>query len=89
MSSTILLRVITLLQHPDQLKFLKTDPKKCTAPFVELCRFHTVSTLATKRVAKEDVVIGGKLIKTGEGIIAVTQSGTETRRCFLTLIFSI
>ncbi|CZR53193.1 related to Cytochrome P450 55A1 [Phialocephala subalpina] len=81
-SSTILLRVITLLQHLDQLEFLKTDPKKWTAPFVELCRFHTVSTLTTKRVAKEDVVIGGKLIKAGEGIIAVTQSGNRDEEVF-------
>jgi fungal nitric oxide reductase len=38
----------------------------------ELCRFHTASALAAKRVAKEGVVIGGKTIKAGEGVIVVT-----------------
>ncbi|CZR67621.1 probable Cytochrome P450 55A3 [Phialocephala subalpina] len=83
MTSMILLGVITLLQHPEQLELLKSDPKKWTAPFVEeLCRFHTASALATKRVAKEDVVIGGKLIKAGEGIIAATQSGNRDEDVF-------
>ena len=83
MTSMILLGVITLLQHPDQLEDLKRYPEKWTAPFVEeLCRFHTASALATKRVAKEDVVIGGKLIKKGEGIIAATQSGNRDEEVF-------
>lgn len=83
MTSMILLGVITLLQHPEQLKFLESDPGKWAAPFVEeLCRFHTASALATKRVAKEDVVIGGKLIKAGEGIIAATQSGNRDEEVF-------
>ena len=83
MTSMILLGAITLLQHPDQLEDLKRYPEKWTAPFVEeLCRFHTASALATKRVAKEDVVIGGKLIKQGEGIIAATQSGNRDEEVF-------
>ncbi len=73
MVSMIALGVVTLLQHPDQLEELKRDPEKWTAPFVEeLCRYHTASALATKIVAKEDLMYGGKLIKAGEGIIAAT-----------------
>lgn len=83
MTSMILLGVITLLQHPDQLQLLKSDPKKWASPFVEeLCRFHTASALATKRVAKVDVMIGGKVIKAGEGIIAATQSGNRDEDVF-------
>ncbi|KAE8452851.1 hypothetical protein EG329_013123 [Mollisiaceae sp. DMI_Dod_QoI] len=83
MTSMILLGIITLLQHPDQLEDLKNNPQKWTGPFVEeLCRYHTASALATKRVAKEDVVIGGKLIKAGEGIIAATQSGNRDEDVF-------
>ncbi|KAH7351171.1 cytochrome P450 55A1 [Rhexocercosporidium sp. MPI-PUGE-AT-0058] len=83
MVSMIALGVVTLLEHPDQLESLKQDPEKWTAPFVEeLCRFHTASALATKRVAKEDVVYGGKLIKAGEGIIAATQSGNRDEEVF-------
>ena len=83
MVSMIALGVVTLLEHPDQLELLKQDPEKWAAPFVEeLCRFHTASALATKRVAKEDVVYGGKLIKAGEGIIAATQSGNRDEEVF-------
>lgn len=83
MVSMIALGVVTLLEHPDQLESLKQDPEKWTAPFVEeLCRFHTASALATKRVAKVDVEYGGKLIKAGEGIIAATQSGNRDEEVF-------
>jgi len=54
--------VVTLLQHPNQLAELKADPKKWSAPFVEeLCRYHTASAMAIRRVAKEDVEIGGRV----------------------------
>ncbi|RDL39244.1 Cytochrome P450 55A2 [Venustampulla echinocandica] len=83
MVSMIALGIVTLLQHPDQLEDLKRFPERWTAPFVEeLCRYHTASALATKRVAKEDVVIGGKTIKQGEGIIAATQSGNRDEDVF-------
>ncbi|KAK0102352.1 hypothetical protein ONS95_005973 [Cadophora gregata] len=83
MVSMIALGVVTLLEHPDQLASLKEDPEQWAAPFVEeLCRFHTASALATKRVAKEDVVYGGKLIKAGDGIIAATQSGNRDEEVF-------
>ena len=83
MVSMIALGVVELLKHPDQLEDLKKDPAKWTGPFVEeLCRYHTASALATKRVAKEDVVIGGKSVKKGEGIIAATQSGNRDEEVF-------
>jgi nitric oxide reductase len=83
MVNMINLGVVTILQHPDQLKDLKKEPLEWARKFVEeLCRYHTASALATKRVAKEDVVIGGKSIKKGEGIIAATQSGNRDEDVF-------
>jgi len=83
MVSIIALRVVTLLQHPDQLKDFIEDPDEWAKPFVEeLCRFHTASALATKGVAKVDVVIGAKTIKPGEGVIAATQSGNRDKDVF-------
>jgi len=79
----IALGVVELLKHPAQLELFKADPDKWTAPFVEeLCRYHTASALATKRVAKVDIVLGGKTIKAGEGIIAATQSGNRDEDVF-------
>ncbi|RDW79372.1 hypothetical protein BP6252_04010 [Coleophoma cylindrospora] len=77
MVNMINLGIVTLLQHPGQLKDLKRDPKLSPAFVEELCRYHTASALATKRVAKVDIELGGKIIKAGEGIIAATQSGNR------------
>jgi nitric oxide reductase len=61
MISIIALGIVTALQHPSQLSDLKSDPEKWSPRFVEeLCRYHTASALATKRVAKEDITLGEK-----------------------------
>lgn len=54
--------VIELSRNPKQLEELKADPSLATAFVEELCRYHTGSSMAMKRVAKEDVEIGGKVI---------------------------
>ncbi|KAK4040112.1 cytochrome P450 [Parachaetomium inaequale] len=83
MVNMIALGVVTLFQHPDQLAELKADPTKWAGPFVEeLCRYHTASAMAMKRTAKEDVEIGGKLIKAGQGIIASNQSANRDEDIF-------
>jgi len=83
MVNMIALGVVTLLQHPDQLAELKSDPGKWAAPFVEeLCRYHTASAMAMKRSAKEDIEIGGKLIRAKEGIIASNQSANRDEEVF-------
>ena len=49
-----------LMQHPDQLQEIKDDPSLLPNFVVELCRYHTGSAMAMKRVAKVDIEIGGK-----------------------------
>ncbi|KAK4907069.1 hypothetical protein LTR49_023862 [Elasticomyces elasticus] len=74
MVNMITLGVVTLLEHPSQLEDLNRDPS-LSKPFVEeLCRYHTASALATRRVAKEDITLRGQLMKAGERIIASNQS---------------
>lgn len=83
MVNMIALGTVTLFQHPDQLAELKANPTKWAAPFVEeLCRYHTASAMAMKRTAKENVEIGGQLIKPGEGIIASNQSANRDEDIF-------
>lgn len=53
--------VVTLLEHPDQLKDLKADPSLAKLFVEELCRFHTTSSFATRRVAKVDIKIRDKV----------------------------
>ncbi|QSS65504.1 cytochrome P450 [Histoplasma capsulatum] len=74
--------IVTLLQHPKQLADLKGNPSLAPKFVEELCRYHTASAMATRRVAKEDIMLGGHLIKAGEGIIAATQSGNRDEDIF-------
>jgi len=82
MVSMIALGVSTLLQHPKQLAELRADPSLYRNAMVELCRYHTASALATRRIAIKDVTVGGTLIKAGEGVIAATQSGNRDESAF-------
>lgn len=82
MVSMINLGIVTLLQNPDQLNDLKADPCLAKVFVEELCRFHTASAMAARRVAKVDITLGGKLIKAGEGIIASNQSANRDEEIF-------
>ncbi len=72
--NSIALGVITLLEHPAQLAELKANPSLGPQVAREVTRYHTVSALNSRRVAKEDMVIGDKLIRKGEGVICSVQS---------------
>lgn len=49
------------MQHPEQLEEIKEDPSLIPAFVEELCRYHTGSGMAMKRVAKVDMEIGGQV----------------------------
>jgi nitric oxide reductase len=70
------------MQHPEQLKEIIADPSLVHGFVAELCRYHTGSALAMKRVAKEDIELGGKTIRAGEGIIASNQSANRDEDVF-------
>jgi nitric oxide reductase len=53
---------VTLLQHPEQLSDFKKDPSLAMSVVEELCRFHTASAMAMRRVAKVDITLGGKVL---------------------------
>ncbi|EON66399.1 cytochrome P450 55A3 [Coniosporium apollinis CBS 100218] len=82
MVNMINLGVITLLQHPSQLADLKAHSSLAPTFVEELCRYHTGSGLAMRRVAKADIELGGKQIKAGEGIIASNQSANRDEAVF-------
>jgi nitric oxide reductase len=80
--SMIALGVVTLHQHPKQLEGLLRDPALIDNAVEELLRYHTASALATRRVALEDVMVAGKLIKAGEGVICSNQSANRDESVF-------
>lgn len=80
--SMVGLGVVTLLQHPNQLAELRKNPNLIKGTVEELCRYHTASAYATRRVAKEDIELEGVKIKAGDGIIASNQAANRDERVF-------
>lgn len=65
------LGALALLQHPDQLAVLRdaTDPAVVANAVEELLRYLSVVHTGQRRVALEDIDVGGETIRAGEGII--------------------
>jgi cytochrome P450 len=78
------LGVLTLLQHPDQLAELREtdDPALVSGAVEELLRYLNITQSGRRRVAIEDVEVGGQLIRAGEGVIAATDSGNRDEAAF-------
>ena len=81
-ANMISLGTLTLIEHPDQLAELKRDPSIVPQVVEELLRYLAVADLATSRIAKTDVEIGGVTIRAGEGVIAVSLSANRDPDAF-------
>jgi hypothetical protein len=62
--------ILTLLRFPDQLEKLKADLSLIPSAVEELLRFESPSQ-QTARLAPDDVMLGGKLIRKRQAVIAV------------------
>jgi cytochrome P450 len=76
-ASMTALGTLTLLQHPDQLAELRAKPELISDAVEELLRYLTIVHLVVRRVAKEDIEIGGEVIPAGEGIIPLNLSANR------------
>ncbi|MCK0176858.1 cytochrome P450 [Mycolicibacterium sp. F2034L] len=67
----ISMSVLALLEHPEQLEFLRSaqDPKVIATAVEELMRYCSIIQTGQRRIAVEDIEIGGEVIRAGEGII--------------------
>jgi pimeloyl-[acyl-carrier protein] synthase len=68
--------MLTLLRNPDQMKRLRSDGEVMPAAIEELLRYESPSQ-HTARLAPEDVVLGGKLIRKRDAVIAVMAAGNR------------
>lgn len=71
------LGTLLLLEHPEELAKLKADPDLLDSAIEELLRFLSPVQFAPRRVALEDVEIGGVTIRKGEGVFAVSASANR------------
>ena len=68
-ANMIALGVLSLVRDPDQLAALRADRSLVPGAVEELLRHMTLIQAGLRRVAIEDVEIGGELIRAGEGVI--------------------
>ncbi|ULN46045.1 cytochrome P450 [Mycolicibacterium goodii] len=63
--------ILALLENPEQADFLRNaeDPKLIANAVEELMRYLSIIQTGQRRVAVEDIEIGGETIMAGEGII--------------------
>ena len=73
-ASMIALGTAALLANPDQLDLVRADAPGAVE---ELLRYLSVTHTEARRAAREDLEIGGTLIRAGEGIIAVKSTANR------------
>jgi cytochrome P450 len=76
------LGTLALLQNPEQLAELTADPSLAATLIDELVRYLTVNHAGLPRAATADVEIGGQLIRAGEGVLVMLNSGNRDETAF-------
>src|SRR5690606_6419532 len=70
-ANMISLGTAALLEHPDQLAALRSDPALLPGAIEELLRYLSIADLVTARIAAEDTELGGAAIRAGDGVFAL------------------
>src|SRR4029077_14712261 len=74
--------VLSLLEHPESMTQLRTDPSLIKSAVEELLRYDGPLLTATERFAREDVTIAEVTIPRGEMVFAVLASADRDERQF-------
>lgn len=81
-ANTIANSVIALLDHPDQLAYLRANPEAIPQAVEELLRYLPHIVAGFTRVAVEDVEIGGAVIPAGDAVLTVERSANRDEEAF-------
>ncbi|MEC3982255.1 cytochrome P450 [Amycolatopsis sp. H20-H5] len=83
-ANMIALGTVALLEHPDQLATIRDDgdPKLVANAVEELLRYLNITHSGRRRVALEDLEIGGQLIRKGEGVIGANDIANRDETAF-------
>jgi cytochrome P450 len=74
--------MLALLEHPEQLEWLKQNPERIKPAVEELLRYCNPVETATERYAAEDVELHGTKIQRGELVLAVLASANRDETHF-------
>ncbi len=81
-ANMISLGTLALLENPADLAVIRDDPGATPGAVEELLRYFTIAESASSRVATEDVEIGGVLIRSGEGVVALAHAANRDPQAF-------
>ncbi|MFI1035253.1 cytochrome P450 [Streptomyces sp. NPDC020951] len=81
-TSMLTLGVVALLSHPGQLAALRDDPALVPGAVEELLRYLTVVHIGMRRIALEDIEVGGVTVRAGEGVVVSLQAANRDPRAF-------
>ena len=73
---------LLLLDHPEQAAALRDDPDVVPGAVEELLRYVSPVQFAPRRVALEDVAMGGVVIRKGEGVFALNPAANRDPAVF-------
>ncbi|WP_275463693.1 cytochrome P450 [Streptomyces noursei] len=76
------LSTLVLLRNPDQLARLRAEPALIKGAVEELLRYLTIVHNGVPRIATEDVVVGGRTIAAGEGVLCMISSANRDAEVF-------
>jgi cytochrome P450 len=70
-ANMIALGTLALLENPDQLALFRDtdDPKVIAKAVEEMLRYLSIAHHGLRRIATEDIEIGGEVVRAGEGIV--------------------
>ncbi|WP_121712116.1 cytochrome P450 [Streptomyces sp. E5N91] len=77
------LSVLALLRHPEQLTLLRGDPALIPQAVEELLRYVSIVQAGVSRVATQDVVVNGRLIEAGEGVVCMLNAANHDEDVFV------
>jgi cytochrome P450 len=73
---------LLFLHHPEQLAAMRDDPAVVAGAVEELLRHVSPVQFSPRRVALEDVELGGVTIRKGEGLFALTPAANRDPSVF-------
>ncbi|WP_165188941.1 cytochrome P450 [Paraburkholderia dioscoreae] len=76
------LGLLSLFEHPEQKAALMAEPSLVRGAVEEMLRFHSITHMNSNRVATADVMIGGQLIRKGEGVLALLHAANHDPAAF-------
>ena len=76
------LSILTLLRDPEQMERLRRDPGLIRGAVEELLRYLTIVHTGLARVAMEDVEVGGRTIRAGDGVLLMIGTANRDSEVF-------